>query len=134
MPGSPPRDVLLVDVVDGVPVVRLDAVTGFERAVALVADAIASAVAQRLPHLLLDASRASFESPGIFARHRLARRWAEAADGQLRLAVVVRRDCIDPDHFGVIAAGNFGLAGEVFEDESEAIAWLRAQEDAAGRD
>lgn len=134
MPGSPPRDALLLQTVEGVPVVRLDAVTGFERAVVLVAEAIRKAVAQGLPHLLLDASIAPFESPSLVGRHRMARTWAEAADGRLRLAVVVRPDCIDPEHFGVVAAGNFGLAAQVFEAEAEAIAWLHAQQDASGRD
>lgn len=127
MPGSPPRDTLLLQTVQGVPVVRLDAVTGFERAVELVAGTIRTAVAQGLPHLLLDASIAPFESPSLAGRHRMARTWAEAADGRLRLAVVVRPDCIDPEHFGVVAAGNFGLAAQVFDAEAEAIAWLRAQ-------
>lgn len=134
MPGSPLPDALLFQTVEGVPVVRLDAVTGFERAVVQVAEAIGKAVAQRWPHLLLDASIAPFESPSLAGRHRMARAWAEAADGRLRLAVVVRPDCIDPEHFGVVAAGNFGLAAQVFEDEAEAIAWLHAQQDAAGRD
>ncbi|MGN6513923.1 MAG: hypothetical protein ACTHKZ_10200 [Lysobacteraceae bacterium] len=134
MPGSPPRDALLFDTANGVPVVRLDAVTGFERAVVLVAEAIRDAVARGLPHLLLDATVAPFDPPGLVDRHRMARHWADAADGRLRLAVVVRPDCIDPEHFGVVAAGNFGLAAQVFDAEADAVAWLRAQQDAAGRD
>ena len=127
MPGSPLPDPLLLETVDGVPVARLDAVTGFERAVELVAGVIRKAVVQGQPHLLLDARVAPFGPPSLVERHRMARSWADAADGRLRLAVVVRPDCIDPEHFGVVAAGNFGLAAQVFEVEAEAIAWLRAQ-------
>lgn len=116
--------------IDGIPVMRLGAVHGLERTVELVGGAIRQTLEQGQPHLLVDASTVRFAPPSLSARHRIVRQWAEAANGRLRLAVVVRPDCIDPEHFGVVAAGNFGLAGHVFEREADALAWLHAEHEA----
>ena len=32
---------------------------------------------------------------------------------------------IDPERFGVVAAGNFGMEANVFTDERSALRWLR---------
>jgi hypothetical protein len=133
MPGSPLRDTSVLGRIDGVPVVRLAAVHGLERAVELVTDAIRQAVAQGHPHLLVDTAMLAFAPPSLVARHRIVRRWADAANGRLRLAVVVRPDCIDPEHFGVVAAANFGLTGQVFDREPDALAWLHTEQAAAQR-
>ena len=127
MAGSPMRDTLLLDAVDGIPVVRLTSLHGLERMVELVARAIRQAVARHWPHLLVDAAGVAFEPPSLAVRHRVVRHWAEAANGRLRLALVVRPDCIDPEHFGAVAAANFGLAGQVFDRETDALAWLREE-------
>ncbi len=42
------------------------------------------------------------------------------------VALVARPDFIDAERFGVVAAANFGLTGQVFEGEDEARGWLRA--------
>jgi len=113
---------------DDVPFARLPSSQRvFERVVDLVAQVIRQAVAQGQPHLLLDVREAAFDAPTLVDRLHMARQWAEAADGRLRIAVVARPEFIDPERFGVVAAGNFGLAGQVFEQEEEAIAWLRAE-------
>jgi hypothetical protein len=124
MAGSPLRDTLLLEDVDGVPVVRVPSVHGLDRLVELVAAAIRQAVARRRPHLLVDASAFAAEPPSLSVRHRIVRHWAEAANGRLRLAVMVRPDCIDPEHFGAVAAANFGLSGQIFDLEADALAWL----------
>ena len=133
MAGSPLRDPLLFDQVDDVPVARLARTHRVMPAIALISDAIRRAVAQGHPHLLVDAADTAFEPPSLAVRLRMVREWAAAADGRLRLAVVVRPDCIDPDRFGVVAAGNFGLSGQVFDRETDAIAWLRAELEADRR-
>lgn len=53
----------------------------------------------------------------------------DPVDGPLRMsgAAVVRPDCIHPEHFGVVVAAHFGLAGQVFEQKAEALAWLQAE-------
>ena len=133
MAGSPLRDPILLDFVDDIPVARLAPLHRVQRAAALVSDAIRRTVAQGHPHLLVDAGDVSFDPPSLAVRLSMVRAWAEAADGRLRIAVVVRPDCIDPDRFGVVAAGNFGLAGQVFDREADAIAWLRAELEADRR-
>lgn len=56
----------------------------------------------------------------------MVRAWAEAAQGMLRVAIVVSPEFVDPEKFGVIAAANFGLVGNVFDSEAGALAWLEA--------
>ena len=127
MPGSPLRDMPLSGRIDDIPVVRLGPAHGLERTVELVVAAIRETLALGLPHLLVDAAAVLFAPPSLSARHRIARQWADAANGRLRLAVIVRPDCIDPEHFGVVAAANFGLAAQVFEQQADALAWLHAE-------
>lgn len=116
---------LQLEMLDDLPVARLAATHGiFEHAVDLISDVIRRAVAESRPHLLLDVGDASFAPPSTVERLRMVREWAAAADGRLRIAMVARPEFIDPERFGVVAAGNFGLAGQVFEREAEAIAWL----------
>jgi hypothetical protein len=125
MSGSTPETVRM-EVVDGVPVARLtSAHTVFDRAVDQLAGVIRRAVAEGQPHLLLDVGDIAFDAPTLADRLRMVRLWAEAADGRLRIAMVARPEFIDAERFGVVAAGKFGLAGQVFEREDEAIAWLR---------
>jgi len=111
-----------------VPVARLASLPmGFDLAVDLFTEAIRGAVADGEPHLLLDVRNASFAPPTLVERLRMVRQWAEAADGRLRIAMLARPEFIDPERFGVVAAGNFGLAGQVFDREEDAVAWLRAE-------
>lgn len=133
MAGSPLRDPLLLELVGDIPVARLGPTHRIRRVTALVSDVIRRTVAHGHPHLLLDAVDVRFGLPGVATRLSMVREWADAADGRLRVAVVLRRDCIDPDRFGVVAAGNFGLPGQVFDREADAIAWLRAELEADRR-
>jgi hypothetical protein len=120
-----PANALHVETVDGVPVARLAATHRvFAQAVESITAVIRRVVAEGRPHLLLDISQVGFAPPGTIDRLCMVREWAEAADGRLRIAMVARPEFIDPERFGVVAAGNFGLSGQVFEHEAEAIAWL----------
>ena len=111
---------------DGVPVVRLaDKDLSFEAAVDLVTSCIAQLVARGQPHLLLDVRGVGFPSPTLGERLDMVRRWAKAADGRLRVALVMPVHFFDAENIGVISAGNLGLAGQVFLDEGEAMRWLQ---------
>jgi len=65
-----------------------------------------------------------FESPGPSYRRWVTRRWAQAADKTLRVAVVARHEHICPQKTGVLVAAEEGLHAHICEFESEAIAWL----------
>lgn len=127
-------NILRTGSVEEVPVARLLPVADdFDAAMDAVAGAIRGAVAQGHPHLLIDGLDVAFGPPELLDRLRMARSWAEAADGRLRVAMLVRPEFIDPERFAVVAASNFGLASQVFEQESDALAWLRAELEADRR-
>ena len=120
-----PAEPLSLDEVDGVPVARLShrhAV--FEDAVDLVTGVLRRARAEGFPHLVIDVRDAAFPPPTLAQRLDMVRQWAEAADGRLRVAMVAPPRFMDPERFGVVAAGNFGLSGQVFLLEHDALAWL----------
>ena len=95
-------------------------------AVGLVTEAIVEARRQRLAGLLFVLSGLTgFRSPSIAARHAMVREWAAAAEGALRVAMVMPPEFIDPEGFGVVAARNFGLVGGGFVTEADAMAWLQ---------
>ena len=116
-----------IELLDGVPMLRLVRAASFDAGVDAVAAAIREAVSQAHPHLLVDAGGVAFRPPELPDRLRMVRLWAQAADGRLRIALVVRPEFIDPERFGVVAASGFGLAGQVFEGVADALAWLRAE-------
>jgi hypothetical protein len=83
--------ILRIESIEEVPVVRLLPVADdFDAATDAVAGAIRGAVAQGHPHLLIDGLDVAFPPPGLLDRLRMARTWAEAADGRLRVAMLVR--------------------------------------------
>lgn len=133
MVDSCSRETPRLELVDGIPATRLPAMESFDAAIESVADAIRGALARGHSHLLMNAAGVAFDPPALLDRLRMVRLWAEAADGRLRLALVVRPDFIDPERFGVVAASNFGLVGQVFENETEALAWLRDEQAADQR-
>ncbi len=91
----------------------------------MVTAAIAYARAQGVRELMTNAtSLTGFESPSIAQRFIFVEKWASAAGGVVRLAMVVRPEMIDPEKFGVTVGANRGLIGDVFVSEAEAVAWL----------
>jgi hypothetical protein len=97
--------------------------------VKLVASAIACAREQQQPNLLvIMLGLTGFRPPDIATRYFFIKEWARAAGGVVRVAMVVRREMIDPQKFGVIVAANSGLIAEVFESEKEALSWLKSLE------
>jgi hypothetical protein len=100
----------------------------FEQAIDLVAQAMKHARDLGLEELMVNTRGLSgFGSPSTFARYSLAVKWAEAAGGVLRVAVVTRAELIDPQKIGVLMAQNRGANGDVFATEAEALAWLDAR-------
>ncbi len=95
-------------------------------AVRLITLAISSAQEQGAGKLLVVALEATgFDPPSLASRYFFSQEWARAARGSVRLAMVLRREMIDPQKFGVTAAANAGLVSDVFETEAEARVWLK---------
>lgn len=104
------------------------ATVSFEQAIEMVAEAMRHAREQRLVDLLANThGLTGFAQPSTFARYTLAVKWAEAAGGALRVALVTRAEIIDPQKIGVLMAQNRGVNGDVFTNETDALAWLDAR-------
>ena len=115
-----------LEVAEDIGYYRLSGSHGLQQSVQAIVEAIAAAREQGLRALLVDLLEAQgFNPPSVTERHCMVRAWAEAAQGMLRVAMVVPSALIDPNKFGVIAAANFGLVGDVFNSEAEALAWLK---------
>jgi hypothetical protein len=104
---------------------RPSARVSFEQAVEMVAGAMREARALGLVDLLVNTKGlVGFSQPSIFARYNLAVEWARNSGSNLRVALVARPEVIDPQKIGVLMAQNRGVAGDVFTNEAEALAWL----------
>ena len=80
---------------------------------------------QRVRNLLIDTTGwTGHQSPETLERYQFAQAFAAAARSEVRLAMVVRPEMMDPDKFEVTVARNRGLAGNVFDSEKDALAWL----------
>ena len=100
----------------------------FEQAIEMVAGAMRYAREHGLVDLLANTNALTgFPQPSTFARYSLAVKWAEAAGGALRVALVTRAEIIDPQKIGVLMAQNRGVNGDVFTNETDALAWLDAR-------
>jgi hypothetical protein len=100
----------------------------FEQAIEMVAHSMRHARERGLADLLVNShGLTGFPTPSTFARYSLAVKWAEAAGGALRVALVTRAENVDPQKIGVLMAQNRGVNGDVFTNETEALAWLDAR-------
>ena len=110
---------------EGYAVCRLAGRVSLQQAVELAKAAIVAAREQNVGRLLVDAAGLTgFEPPSLTDRYYMAREWADAARGLVRVAMVVQPHLIDPQKFGVTVAANFGLSADVFSSEVQAIDWL----------
>ena len=100
------------------PAERLDGI------VRRVTQAILEARAGGASGLLVLAPPGGLPVPTTAERVSMARAWAEAADGRIRLAVVAPPALVDEERLGVVVAVSHGLDGNVFHDEAEARRWL----------
>jgi hypothetical protein len=99
----------------------------FGEAVNMVSNAIVYARENAACRLLVNvAALRGFGPPTIVERYSLATKWAAAASGRLRLAVVAPEDLIHPQRVGITFAASAGLVSNVFVSETDAIAWLDA--------
>lgn len=102
----------------------------FEQAVDLVAAAMKAARAAGCVDMLANVCGLSgFASPTTINRYAMAQRWAENSGTQLRVAMVVRPEHMDPQKIGVLMAQNRGVSGDVFLNEVSALAWLDLRHD-----
>ena len=100
----------------------------FEQAVDMIAEGIQTARELGLADIMASTiGLTGFSPPSVFARHALALKWAQSAGTSLRVALVARIELIDPQKIGVLMFQNRGGIGDVFSNETEAIAWLDAR-------
>ena len=115
-----------LEVLDDMGQYRLTGTQTFQQTVQAVTEGICACREQGLRKMLIVNTEAvGFEPPSIVDRHAMVRTWAEAAQGMVKIAMVVRPEFIDAEKFGVVAGANFGLTSNVFGTEAEALAWLR---------
>jgi hypothetical protein len=106
-------------------VVELRGETSFAQAVRLVQDVLVRMRERGVQELLIEALGLKLDRiPDVGQRYFMARDWAVAARGALRLAMVVQPELVDPEKFGMLALRNAGLVGEVFGTREEALSWL----------
>ena len=100
----------------------------FEQAVDMIADGIRTARELGLADIMASTiGLTGFSPPSVFGRHALALKWAQSAGTSLRVALVARIELIDPQKIGVLMFQNRGGNGDVFSNETDAIAWLDAR-------
>lgn len=112
---------------DGIALARLSGPRGsLQAAVDDVARLLAAARDAGVRKLALDITGlGGIPTPSLAERHAMVRTWAAAADGRLVVALACPPELIDPERFGIVAAANFGLPANVFDNLGDAIAWLR---------
>lgn len=94
--------------------------------VRLVTYAITYARQEKVLKFLVNVSGLTgFPPPSIAERYFYVHEWAAATSADMCVALVSRRELMDPDKFCVTVAVNAGVCGEAFETEAEAIAWLQ---------
>jgi hypothetical protein len=97
----------------------------FATAMQSITTAIEAARRQRVgKFMIVTLQLSTMVPPSIATRHVLAREWASAAGGSMRVALVAKAEMIDPQKLGVMVARNFGATADAFTSEVDAIAWL----------
>lgn len=108
---------------------RLVGDVSLDAGVELVTQAILFARTQNIGDLLVNVTELTgFASPSIVDRYLFVVKWAHAAQGKVRMAIVARAEMIDQRKFGATVAANRGLVADVFTTEGEAVAWLDIDE------
>jgi hypothetical protein len=95
----------------------------------MITSVIARCRARNITKLLVDVTELfGYPVPSLADRFWMVQDWAEAAQGKLVIAVVALPEYIDPNKFGVQAAADAGLKGDVFTSVADAQAWLQVNE------
>ena len=112
---------------DGIAIFRVSGPVVLGELARMLADSMDAACGQGATQYLVDLRGIEGLQPLSLAdRAAVARRLAATVNGRLRAAAMITRpEFIDADHFGVVVALGHGLVGEVFDDEAEAMRWLR---------
>ena len=80
---------------------------------------------QGMRNLLIDTTGwTGHKSPDTLERYYVAQAFAEAARCEVKVAMVVRPEMMDPHKFEVMVAKNRWMDGNVFDSEKDALAWL----------
>jgi hypothetical protein len=112
-------------VLDGYCCYRLVADGPLATAAREVVEVIAYARERGFRRLLIDTTRSTgHKSPDTLERYLFAQAFADAAGSVVKLVLVLRPEMMDPEKFEVTVAKNRGLAGNVFDSEKDALAWL----------
>jgi len=91
----------------------------------LITFALSFACSQNMREIVINISSVTgFESPGPAFRRWAVRRWAQASERTLHIALVARHEHICPHMTGLVVAAQEGLKANIFESETEAIKWL----------
>jgi hypothetical protein len=118
-----------------VAVLRLTGAVPLAEAAGRVTEAILFARERQVGKLLVDTLRlARGEKPTAVASYFRIQEWARAADGLVRVAMVLPDFTGDPRGVGLTMAANSGLIGAVFTDEAAALAWLNGAPASDGPD
>jgi hypothetical protein len=64
--------------------------------------------------------------PNLIDRFLMVEEWAETADGEVVVVLVVSPQYIHPQKFGMVVARHLGLMADVYDDEPAALAWLES--------
>lgn len=121
---------VLHEVKDGLAVVRLRGGFTLASGVQAVTEAIVDAIAKGHAALLVDLTDIrGVASPGIGERHWLMTEWAKAGRGAIRVALWIRPELADPDHFGTSVAISRGFDARGFRDLERALEWLQRSSD-----
>jgi len=114
------------ELTDGIATARPKLRVDVDAFIRQVADAVREARARGHAKLIVDTNglEFGFETASIAARFDAATAWAEASGGKVALALVLRRDLIDPHGFTPTSAAMAGLKYMPFDDEARARAWL----------
>jgi hypothetical protein len=97
----------------------------FVNGVGMITDAILHTKELGVAKLLVDITRISgVAPPSVENRYWLMGEWAKAGRGSVRAALVMRREFMSEDRFGVAFGMNMGFISNLFETREQALAWL----------
>ena len=114
-----------VEVVDGICRFRPREHCSLVEAVDLIGEAIDYCRDRRIAKLLVNATGlVGLSVPSLVDRFLLIEDFAQRANKQVVLALVIHADYIHPRKFGVKAAADFGMLLDVFTSEAQALEWL----------
>jgi hypothetical protein len=114
------------EIMEGYSVYRPTGTVTLEQAVQGGVEALTYAREQHLKKLLVVTTGLyGFDPPSLADRYFYILELANAAQGQVYVAAVIRQEMKDPQKFGTIVAQNAGFRLKAFESEEEALAWLK---------